>query len=387
MASARTAVVGVGYTPFTAKSGRSVLELATDASRAALEDAGLPAKALDGVTSYSMGDSVPAQMVATTLGLENVTHFMDLSLGGQAPCQLLLLADAVIRAGLAETVLIYRALNGRSGIRVGHDQLDASMYPSAAERYAAGLTLYPAHIAMWARRYMIETGATELDLAAVVMEQRWYAQRNERAVVRKPLTLDEYLASPMIASPFRVADCTREVDGACALVVTSIERARDLKQKPVAVLGGAFAAGPRSGAEVGDILLWDDYSVNAMQFVGQHIWKRTGISPAEVDVAEIYDCFSSAVLLGMEGLGLVGRGEAGAFIREGHTRLGGKLPVNTHGGLLAEGYLHGMNSLAEGVLQLRGQAGERTVQGAEIALVSSGTLMDGSAVVLSNAHV
>ncbi len=383
MTEQRTAIAGVGYTPFSYASGVSVLDLAVEASRAAMRDAGLTASDVDGVATYAMNDSVPAQGVATSLGLDNVNYLVDLSLGGQAPAYLVLLADAAIRAGLAETIVIFRALNGRSGKRIGHERLDADVHPSAADRYSVGLTAYPQLIAMWARRFMIDTGATEADLAAVVIAQRQYAENNDRAVIRALLTLDEYFESPMVVSPFRVADCTREVDGACALVVTSLERARTLRHPPTVIRGGAFAAGPRSGREVGDMLLWDDLAENCMHYVGRHLWKRAGVSPDEVDVAEIYDCFSSAVLLGLEGLGLVGKGESGAFIRDGETGIRGRLPVNTHGGLLSEGYLHGMNSVLEAVLQLRGDAGERTVDGAEVAVVSSGTMMDGSAVVLS----
>lgn len=387
MGTQQTAIVGVGYTQFTSRSGRSILELAAEASRQAVADAGLTSKDVDGVATYAMGDSVPAQSVATSLGLDGATFLLDLELGGQAPCYMLLLADAAIKAGLADTVVAFRALNGRSGTRLGRTQLDPELHASAANRYQAGLNAYPQHIAMWARRYMIETGANELDLAAVVMSQRWYAERNDRAILRENLSLDQYFASPMIASPFRVADCTREVDGACAVVVTSLDRAKHLPHRPAVIRGGSFAAGPRSGGEVGDILLWDDYTENCMHYVGKHLWKNTGLSPSDVDVAELYDCFSSAVLFALEGLGLVGRGEAGGFVRDGHTKIDGSLPVNTHGGLLCEGYLHGMNSLAEGVLQIRGDAGERTVNDVDVALISSGTLMDGSALILSGDHV
>lgn len=378
----RSAVVGVGYSPFSHESGQTVLELAATAARNALTDAGLTAADVDGVATYAMADSVPAQALATTLQMEEINYLVDLSLGGQAPAFLLLQADAAIRARLAHTILIFRALNGRSGIRIGRSFADSEVPISVANRLAQGLTAYPQLIAMWARRFMIETGATEDDLAAVVLAQRWYAERNPRAIVRKLLTLDDYYASPMVVSPFRVADCTREVDAACAVVVTTVERARHLRWPAALILGGAFASGPRPGAEVGDILMTDDYSRNCMHYVGQRLWARTGFSPQDVDVAELYDCFSSAVLFALEGLGFVGRGESGEFVRAGETAVGGKLPVNTHGGLLAEGYVHGMNSVNEAVLQLRGDAGERTVAGASTALVSSGTLMDGAAVIL-----
>jgi acetyl-CoA acetyltransferase len=382
MSASASAVVGVGYTKLSYTSGRSVLDLAVEAARAAVDDAGLAAADLDGVLTFAMGDSVPAQAVATSLALDSPHYLLDLSLGGQAPCYLVLLADAAIRAGLASTVVLYRALNGRSGVRIGRARpVDAP--DSVKHRSLAGLTAYPQFIAMWMRRFMIDTGATEDDLADVVITQREWARANTRAFLTEPMTREQYFGSPMLVSPFRVADCTREVDGACALVMTSLERARTLAKPPAVVRGGVFASGSRPGREIGDILLSDDWARNCMHAVGDRLWTESGFAPTDIDVAEIYDCFSSAVLYGLEGLGFVGRGEAGGFIRQGETRRNGSLPVNTHGGLLSEGYLHGMNTVAEGVLQLRGEAGTRTVADAEVALITSGTLMDGSAVILT----
>ncbi|WP_181779404.1 thiolase C-terminal domain-containing protein [Pseudonocardia pini] len=378
-----SAIVGVGYTDFSYESGRTVLELATEASRTAIADAGMTPQDVDGVATFSMGDSVPAQAVATSLGVEGIDYLLDLSLGGQSAAYLVLLADAAIRAGLAGTVVVYRALNGRSGVRIGRAQA-GDVPDSVAHRYAAGLTAYPQFIAMWARRFMIETGATEEDLAAVVIAQREYASHNPRAVLRTPLTIEDYFRSPMVASPFRVADCTREVDAGCAFVVTRADRARSLDTTPVYVEGGTFASVPRPGREIGDILLADDFSRNCMHAVGDRIWKKTGFSPGDMDFAQIYDCFSSAVLFGLEGLGFVDKGESGAFVRAGETGSEGALPVNTGGGLLAEGYVHGMNCVTEAVQQIRGGAGERNLRRADVGLVSSGTLMDGSAVILSS---
>jgi acetyl-CoA acetyltransferase len=377
-----SAIVGVGYTELSHASGRSVLALAVEACRAAIDDAGLDRADVDGILTFAMGDSVPAQAVASSLAVDAPRYMLDLSLGGQSPCFLVLLADAAIRAGLARTVVLFRALNGRSGIRIGRAR-PTEVPDSVAHRNTAGLTAYPQFIAMWMRRFMIDTGATEDDLAEVVIAQRAWAKENPRAVLREPISREQYFASPMVVSPFRVADCTCEVDGACALVMTALESARTLRHPPAVVRGGVFASGPRPGREIGDILLWDDYSRNCMHAVGDRIWRETGFSPQDIDVAEIYDCFSSAVLYGLEGLGFVGRGESGAFIRQGETRVGGSLPLNTNGGLLSEGYLHGMNTVAEGVLQVRGDPGPRTVPNVEVALVSSGTMMDGSAVILS----
>jgi acetyl-CoA acetyltransferase len=381
MAEPAAAISGVGYTAFSNDSGQSVLGLAREACAAALRDAGLDRTEIDGVASFMLNeDSVPCLALATALGLGDLRSVLDLSLGGQAPCHLVGLAAQAIRAGQARHVLVFRAMNGRSGARVG-----AMRFPGlgGAYRYPIGYEAYLMYIAMWARRYLHETGQGEQDLAAVVMAQRTYAERNPRAIRRKPIDLDAYLAAPFVVEPFRAPDCTREVDGACAVVVSSLERARDLRQPPAVIRAGAYRAGPRSGLDIGDHLAWDDYTRNYTSWLRQDLFAEAGVEPDDVDIAEIYDCFSSTVLMGLEGLGLCGRGEAGAFVRSGATALDGALPTNTHGGLLSEGYLHGMNTVAEAALQIQGRGGDRQVPRANLAVVTSGALMDGSALVLS----
>src|SRR5688572_4252346 len=377
----QVAIAGVGYTSFTRASGRTVLDLATEACRNALADAGLPASEVDGVASFAfLGDSVPSHAVATALAAPKVSWLLDMNMGGQAPCLLAMNAAMAIHSGLASSVLIYRALNGRSGMRVG----SAALAGSAAQyRYPIGFNAYPLYVAMWARRYMIETGATEEDLGAVVMAQREHAAMNDRALYREPLSLEAYLAAPFVAEPFRVPDCAAEVDGACALLLTSLDRARALRRTPVVIQGAAYARGRRSGLDTGDAMLWEDYSRNAISHLAEDLWSSAELGPRDMDLAEVYDCFSSSVLFALEGLGLAGRGEAGALVRSGATGPGGSLPVNTHGGLLCEGYIHGMNTLVEGVLQVQGQAGASQAARADRCVVTSGALMDGSALVLT----
>jgi acetyl-CoA acetyltransferase len=376
-----TALAGVGMTALTKASGRSVMSQATEACRAAVDDTGLSLADVDGIISFSFNnDSVSSQAVATVLGLPAPRYLVDVSLGGQAPAFLIMQAAAAIETGMAKNVLVFRALNGRSGQRVG-----STRAPGLAPgfRYPYGLTAYPQFIAMWARRFLIETGGDGRDLGAVAVAQRAWAADNPRAIRRTPLTIDQYLESPMIADPFRAADCTTEVDGACAVLVTSRARAADLRHDPVVIQGAAYGTGKRSGLDAGDALLWPDMTRNYTSIIAGDLWGSAGIAPADVDMAQLYDCFSSSVLLAMEGLGLAGRGEAADMIREGHTLPGGRLPVNTNGGLLAEGYLHGMNTVAEAVYQMQGRAGTRTVEGAESCVVTSGALTDGSALVLT----
>ena len=377
----RAAIVGVGYTPFSRDSGCSVLDLARAACADALSDAGLAHSDVDGVGSFMvMHDSVKCQAVATTLATGDLRWSVDLDLGGQAPCHLVGLASSAIATGQADVVVLYRAMNGRSGPRVGTMTFDG---PGAAWRYPIGYDAYLMYCAMWAQRFLAETGQGAEDLGAVAVAQRACAFENERAVRRRPLTTADHASAPVVVSPYRADDCTVEVDGACALVVTSIERARDLRRPPVVVAAAEYRAGPRSGLDIGDHLLWDDYTRNYTSLLRDDLFGRAGVTPADVDVAEIYDCFSSTVLMGLEGLGFCGRGESGAFVRSGATALDGALPVNTHGGLLSEGYLHGMNTVCEAVLQVQGRGGARQAPRHEVCAVTSGALMDGSALVLT----
>jgi acetyl-CoA acetyltransferase len=377
----KAAIAGVGYTDLTADSGRSVLGLAAEAGRRALDDAGLDASEIDGIASFMvMHDSVPCQALATALAVPELRFVVDADLGGQAPCYLTWLAAMAVESGHARNVLVFRAMNGRSGDRVGTMEFHGM---GAQFRYPIGYDAYLMYVAMWAQRFLHETGQGELDLAAVALAQRDYAVANDRAFKRRPLDLDGYLASPYVVEPFRPSDCTVEVDGACAVLVTSVEQARDLRHPPAVIASGAYRAGPRSGLDIGDHLLWDDYTRNYTSLLRDELFARAGVTQSDVEVAEIYDCFTSTVLMGLEGLGLCERGASGELVRSGATRLDGRLPTNTHGGLLAEGYLHGMNTVAEAVLQVQGRGGDRQAPRHEVCAVTSGAMMDGSALILT----
>jgi acetyl-CoA acetyltransferase len=370
-----TAIAGVGFSSISRRSGRSVLSLALEAARAAIVDAGLETADVDGIVSFSwQNDSVSTQALATALGLPHAHYLLDTSLGGQAPCFLVANAAMAVHSGMARHVIVVRALNGRSGARVGSRR---STGGSSSYRAPIGLTAYPQLIALWARRYMIETGATEEDLAAAPIQQRVYAALNERAMVRRPLSLTEYLDEPMIADPFRPADCTTEVDGACAVLVTSESEARSLRHPVVSIESAAYEAGPGPGLDAADCLMWGDYTRNYTSHLAARLWQWSGMEATDIDCAQLYDCFSSSVLLAVEGLGLAERGGGADFIRRGG------VPVNTNGGLLCEGYLHGMNTVAEAVLQLQGRSSGYQILSASTCVVTSGALMDGSALVLA----
>ncbi len=382
-ASTRSAAVaGVGFTDYVWESRRSVLSLASEACRAAVWDCGLELSDVDGIVNYSFNsDSVTSPAIASTLALPRLTYSLDLNMAGQAPCLAIMHAAMAVSSGMANNVLVYRALNGRSGYRVGREVYST---PTTQYRYPVGVTAYAQFVAMWARRYMIETGATTRDLGAVVLAQRWYAEKNERAIRRRQISLEDYLAEPYLVEPLRSADCTIEVDGACAVLVTSLERARDLRHRPARVQGGAWVTGPRPGLDVGDVFDQDDLSANFTRLLADELWRSAGLGREDIEFAQIYDCFSSTVLFGLEGLGFVGRGEAGAFVASGVTAIDGSFPVNTNGGLLAEGYLQGMNTLVEAVLQIQSRGDQRQIPVADVGVVTSGALTDGSALVLTN---
>jgi acetyl-CoA acetyltransferase len=366
-----TAIAGVGTTAYTKASGRTPLSLALEACGGALDDCGLAAPEVDGIVSFSyQGDSVTTQGVATGLALDGLTYSLDLNLGGQAPAFAVMHAAMAIESGLATNVLVYRALNGRSGQRVGSVRANL---PTSQYRYPIGLTAYPQFIALWAQRYLHEVGLTPADLGAIPIAQRRYAALNDRAIISKPLDEATYLASPMIVDPFRLHDCTAEVDGACALLVTSADRARDLRHRGAVIEGAAWATGRGSGYDIGDNHAWSDYTRNCQSVLAGALWRSAGLGPRDMDFAEIYDCFSSSVAFGLP------------FVASGETWLDGALPTNTSGGMLSEGYLHGMNTLAEAVLQLQGRSGDRQVANADTCVVTSGALVDGSALVLVGA--
>jgi acetyl-CoA acetyltransferase len=375
-----TAIAGVGYAPISRSSGVSVLHLAVSACRNAITDAGLSPSEVDGIVTFSLlNDSVYAQAVAAGLGGQPLGFAVDLSLGGQAPCFAVALAAMAVESGMATNVLVFRALNGRSGKRIGSTRYESL---TSDFRYPIGFTAYPQYIAMWARRFMIETGTTYAELGAVVAAQRQYARLNDRALLREPLVLSEYLDAPFIVDPFRAPDCTPEADGGCAVLVTTLDRAKDLAQPPAIIDSAAWTTPRGSGLDMSDLFSWEDWSVNCHAYLAEELWSRASVDRREIKFAEIYDCFSAVVPTTLESIGMFDRGEAAKFISAGESSLDGSLPVNTHGGLLSEGYLHGMNTVAEAALQIQGRAGARQVTRSESCLVTSGAMMDGSALIL-----
>jgi acetyl-CoA acetyltransferase len=284
----------------------------------------------------------------------------------------------VIASGLAETVVIYRSLKGRSGKRMG--QISHGSEDGHEEQF---ITPYgrrgPVNtFALTAQRWLHNRGHHQGDLSAVAVQQRKHASNNERALFREPLSKEAYFDAPMIASPLRRLDCCLETDGACAVVLTSLERARQLGTAPVVVHGAVRGGGP--GGSYWDKAESLDEIFSA--FIAKELFQVCGMAPSDIDLAYLYDAYSFLVPAQLEDFGFCSRGEAIPFIEQGETLANGSLPVNTNGGMLNEGYVHGLNNVIEAVLQLRGDQGERQVSRSNTALCSGFGGRYGSAAIL-----
>jgi acetyl-CoA acetyltransferase len=359
----RAAIAGIGWTDYSKNSGVSTLTLALRAIAAALADAGLTTRDVDGVACHRVGDSVPAVLVAQSLGVQDLRFHYDLFGGGSASAGVLGAAAMAIATGQAECVVCWRAINARSEFRMGGTGRAAPDTPEYQYLTPYGHVTPPQHFAMYARAYLDRYGVQAEDLGRVAIQQRRHAMANARAMMRTPMTMEDYLASRWIVEPFRLFDCCLETDAAVALVITSPERARDLPNLPVLISGAVYGSGHTLFSNHRG-----DWTTTAAATMSSRLYAMAGVGPDDIDVAELYDAFTPLVLLQLEDYGFCGKGEAPALVADGATALGGRLPVNTHGGHLSEGYVHGLNHAIEAVSQLRGASGERQVPGAEVAL-------------------
>lgn len=368
------AIVGIGRTAYTRKSGRTGLALAAEAVRAALGDAGLTSADVDGITCFSTGDTANPLRVGHAIGVDDIGWAVNTLAGGNQVATVMANAAAAIITGQAEVVVVYRVLDAT----VRYGKVTGEVTVGGAEQFAAshGYLVPPQWFAMWAKRHQHVYGSTCEDLGAIAINNRAHAVNNPHAIARDPLTLDDYLAGRWVVEPFRVFDCAYEVDGAVALVLTSAARATDLRHPPVYPLGAADSTGAGGMPD-----MWDDQTAMYSRDAAPRLWARTGLSAADMDFACMYDCFTYTVMATFEDYGFCGKGEVGDYFREGRATYGGDVVVNPHGGLLSEGYLHGLNHHYEAVLQLRGQAGGRQVEGAELALVTAGAGPYGGAIV------
>jgi acetyl-CoA acetyltransferase len=383
----RAAVVGIGATEFSKDSGRSELRLALEAISAALEDAGLELTDVDGLCTYAM-DKNPEIEVFRHLGGRALKFFARTEYGGGAACAPLLQAALAVHAGVAQVVVCYRAMNERSQYRFGQAFVPPPVANAESANWAwtvpFGLATPAAWVAMAARRYMHEYGASSEDFGRVSVACRRHAARNPRAwFYGKPITLADHQASRWIVEPLRLLDCCQESDGAVALVVTSAARARHLRQKPALIRAAAQGA-MDDQMNMTSFYRHDIGALSEMRLVAEQLYVMSGLGPREIQTAVLYDHFSPFVLPQLEVFGFCPRGAAKDFIKDGHIEIGGRLPVNTHGGQLGEAYIHGLNGVAEAVRQVRGTSVNQ-VPDVHNVLVTAGTGVPTSGAILAAA--
>ncbi len=377
------AIVGVGQTAPVRSSDLGVRALAIEAVHLALEDAGIEPREVDGIVTDGviMPTSVPREYLAAQFGISR-RFDAGISYGGAGNVCAPKLARMALLSGQADVVVCYFGVDWgtrTSGPYGFHDIYPAKM----AFEKPVGFNGQPSYFALLARRYMHDYGMTEADLAAIATTQRDNARRNGNAQQQKPLSVDDYYASRMISDPLRAADCCLISDGAVAYVMTRMDRAKDCAKQPVKVLGCGFASEPISGDDVftqGEQLL----TIPGAGEACRRALADADIGLDAVDFAEVYDCFTISCLMQIEDLGFCGKGEAGAFVREQGTGIDGRLPVNTHGGLLAHSYLLGAEHVVEAVRQLRGDAGDAQVKDAEVGLVAGLSVPDYGVLLLGS---
>lgn len=390
----RCSISGIGATGFSRDSGVSDLALAVEASRQAIADAGLRPIDIDGVVRCDM-DLVHHNAIGDALGMDDLTYWSVGTIGGSAPPSMIGQAVGAIMSGQARNVLVYRSLNGRSGVRYGLSAADADGRPrprvggqGTLDEYfhPMGLLVPGQCYAMVAQRHMAEFGTTHEQLGAIATTCRDRANANPSAQMHgRPLTLDGYLDGRWLSQPLRLFDYCLETDGACAVIVTSTERAMDAPNPPALIRAVAQASGPDvQGGMLMPILMRPDYVTWPSARVADVLYRRAGLGPADIDVAQIYDCFTITVLIQLEDYGFCGKGEGGPFAASGAIGMDGILPINTGGGHLSEGYIHGMNHIVEGVRQIRGTSTSQ-VDGAETCLVTAGSPPASGALILRRA--
>lgn len=374
------AVTGIGETEYMRGTDRTALSLQLEASLKAIEDAGLKPTDIDGLIPYGLG--AVAEDLATNFGIKDLKFSATTPMGGASSVASIQCAIAVVQAGICNHVLLSLGRTGFSGGRIGARVQQMPQFRVIGEfEMPSGAIAPPQLYAVMARRHMELYGTTSLQFAEIAVSTRDNAARNPNATMRKPITVEDHQASRMISDPLRLLDCSLESDGAAAVVISSAERARDMRQKPVLVMGVAEGHPDSPSA----ITQRPDIATLGLAKAAPRAFAMAGVKPDDVDVAEIYDCFTYNVLCQLEDAGFCKKGEGGPFVASGAIRMGGKLPINTHGGLLSQAHMAGMNHVVELVRQLRGAAPVQ-VPDAEIGVVTGyGDMGDGSIAIMRRA--
>jgi len=383
----QAAIVGIGQTPYSKGLGRSEFDMAVEAILAACADAGIAPREIDGVVRYDM-ETTDEEQLLSVVGPE-LRYQASTGWGGGGSVSVLVHAAMAIAMGMADHVLVFRSrargknsvfgknavLGGRYWERIPERQPDLTQW-----HVPHGLVSAFQEMAMITRRHMIEYGTTEEQLAEVAVATRRHAMRNPNAVMRTPMTVEDHHRSRRIAEPLRLFDCNIETDGACALIVSSRERARDLRQPPALIHAGALGAGSHHMRL--STLFGRDRDGDSAARAGRQLWQSSGLRPSEIDAFLCYDFFTSFVIIALEDYGLCKRGEGGPFVEDqGLYFEGGRLPTNTNGGQLSEAFIHGMNNNLEAVRQIRGTSTSQ-VSGCEFVLLAGANTDPTGAVIL-----
>lgn len=382
----KAAVAGIGETTYSAEPSRNRLDLALEAIIASAEDAGVPVEDIDGVVRYTIDGSANDQILVANLGIRDLAFSVEVPFYGGSGSAAVGVAAAAVSAGLANNVVVYRSFTM-------YDMIDF------AKRNSSTIWAMEAGVADYMRPFgwlsMMDTyaltyeahrakyGTTTEQLGAIAVAIRQGANRNPNAILRDvPLTLEDHRSSSIVSGRLTADDVTLSTcEGACAVLVTSTERARDLKQPPVPILGAASGLGPEPSLMWEMHLFRSDPTISPAAAVAPRLFRMADVTPQDIDVAQIYDCSTVNVLLQIEDYGFCPKGEGGGFVEDGNVELGGTLPITTSGGMLAEAPVHGFNHVVEGVKQMRGSSHSQ-VADAELCLVTSSVPTPTSALIL-----
>jgi acetyl-CoA acetyltransferase len=374
------AVTGVGETKYLRGTDRTALSFQLEASLNAIRDAGLKPSDIDGVIPY--GHGAVAEDFITNFGIKDLRFSATTPMGGASAVASIQCALAVIQAGICKHVLLSLGRTGYSGGRIGTRVQQMPQFKVIGEFEMPLGAIAPAQLyAPMARRHMELYGTTSRQLAEIAVTTRYHASLQANATMRTPITIEDHQASRMISDPLRLLDCSLESDGGAAVVISAPDRARDLAKRPILVMGVAEGHPDSPSA----ITQRPDLTTLGLAKAAPKAFAMAGVTHGDIDVAEVYDCFTYIVMCQLEDLGFCKKGEGGGFVQGGALGLHGRLPVNTHGGLLSQAHMAGMNHIVELTRQLRGEA-EAQVPDAEVGLVTGyGDMGDGALAIMRRA--